>query len=40
MDDIKECLDTIKRVIDENEYDDTFVEAELKELNMNRFTPA
>ncbi len=40
MDDINECLNTIKRVIDDNEYDDTFIEAELKALHMNRFVPA
>lgn len=39
MEDIKECLNTIKRVIDENEYDDEFIEAELKALHMNRFVP-
>ena len=39
MEDIKECLNTIKRVIAENEYDDAFIEAELKALHMNRFVP-
>ncbi|MBR1764098.1 MAG: pyridoxal phosphate-dependent aminotransferase [Ruminococcus sp.] len=38
--DIEECLRTIKRVIEENEYDDDFVDSQLKELHMNRFTPA
>lgn len=39
LEDIKECLRTIKKVILENEYDDTFVESELKALHMNRFIP-
>ena len=40
VEDIKECLKIIKKVIDNNEYDDSFVEAELKALNMNRFVVA
>lgn len=40
VDEIKECLDTIKRVIEANEYDDEFVESELKNLKMKRFVPA
>lgn len=34
---IRTCLQTIKRVIDSDEYDDTFVESELKSLGMKRF---
>lgn len=34
---IKECLEIIKRVIENNEYDDSFVESELKSLGFNRF---
>ncbi len=34
---LKKALDTIKSVIDNNEYDDLFIENELKQLNMNRF---
>lgn len=37
METIKGCLKTIKRVIDSNEYDDSFVESELKSLGFNRF---
>ena len=36
---IKDCLSTIKYVIENNEFDDEFVENELKNLNMNRFVP-
>jgi aminotransferase len=39
VDDIKMCLDVIKRVIDNNEYDDNFIESELKNIHMNRFIP-
>lgn len=39
LEDIKECLRTIRKVILENEYDDIFVESELKALHMNRFVP-
>ncbi len=39
VDDIKMCLDIIKRVIDNNEYDDDFIESELKNIHMNRFVP-
>lgn len=39
-DDIKKCLDIIKRVIDDNEYDEEFIDSELTSLHMNRFTPA
>lgn len=39
MDVIKDCLKTIKRVIDTNEYDDDFVNLELRALYMNRFIP-
>jgi len=35
--DIKDCLRTIKRVIETNEYDEFFVDSELKALGMNRF---
>lgn len=35
--DIRECLQTIKRVIETNEYDEAFVDSELKALGMNRF---
>ena len=37
METIKDCLKTVKRVIDSNEYDDSFVESELKSLGFNRF---
>lgn len=37
--DIKECLNTIKCVIDNNEYDDSLIESELKSLHMDRFVP-
>lgn len=37
LDDIKDCLKTIKNVIENNEYDDDFVESALKGLNMNPF---
>lgn len=40
LEDIKDCLRTIKTVIINNEYDNDFVEDELKNLNMNRFIPA
>lgn len=40
LEDIKKCLDIIKKVIDANEFDDAFVESELKSLHMNRFIPA
>lgn len=40
IEDIEECLCTIKKVIEENEYDDDFVDSQLKELHMNRFSPA
>lgn len=36
-DDIKECLRTIKRVIETNEYDGAYVDSVLQELGMNRF---
>lgn len=38
--DIKDCLQTIKRVMDENEYDDAFVEQKLSDLHMQKFMPA
>ena len=38
METIKDCLKTIKRVIDSNEYDDSFVESELKSMSIPRFT--
>ena len=38
METIKDCLKTIKRVIDSDEYDDSFVESELKSLSIPRFT--
>lgn len=37
---ICESLDTIRRVIDENEYDDDYVNQQLEVLHMNRFVPA
>ena len=37
METIKECLEIIKRVIENNEYDDSFVESELKSLGFSRF---
>lgn len=37
MESITESLDTIKRVIDQNEYDDGFVDSELKKLHIKRF---
>lgn len=40
MEEIRACMDIIKRVITENEYDDAFVESELKALHMNRFVPS
>jgi len=40
IEDIQLCLRTIRRVIEENEYDDAFVNAELEALHMNRFIPA
>lgn len=40
IEDIKKCIDTIKRVIETNEYDGEFIESELKDLHMNRFIPA
>lgn len=40
LDDIKACLQTIKRVIESDEYDDSFVNEQLKELHMNRFVPS
>lgn len=40
IEDIKECLKTIKMVIETQEYDNEFIESELKSLNMNRFIPA
>lgn len=39
IEDIEECLRTIKKVIEQNEYDDDFVDSQLKELHMNRFSP-
>lgn len=39
LDVIKKCLDTIKHVIETNEYDDEFIELELRDLHMNRFIP-
>lgn len=35
--DIVDCLRTIKHVIDNDEYDENFVDSELKSLGMNRF---
>ena len=40
LDDIKACLRTIKRVIDYNEFDNDFIESELRNLHINRFIPA
>ena len=37
LDIIKECLRTIKRVIESNEYDDKYVDSMLRNLHMNRF---
>lgn len=37
MEDIKDCLRTIKRVIEENEQDEAFVRQELKKLHMHEF---
>ncbi len=39
LDDIKNCLRIIKRVIDSNEYDDDLINNELKNIHMNRFIP-
>lgn len=40
IEDIKKCLNTIKNVITENEYDNDFVDNELQSLNINRFMPS
>ncbi len=37
IEDIKTAVDTIKQVIDNNEFDNDLVDEELKKLNMNRF---
>ncbi|MBE6070253.1 MAG: pyridoxal phosphate-dependent aminotransferase [Clostridium lundense] len=37
MEDIKECLKTLNKVISEDEYDGAFVETELATLHMDRF---
>ena len=40
IEDIEACLKTIKIVIQNNEFDNDFIESELKNLNINRFIPA
>ena len=37
VEDLKTALDTIKRVVDNNEFDNDFIDKELASLNMNRF---